>query len=413
MRQQRRFMISAVVLLASVAVAVAPARGSVLAATAPTPTPTVNPAGPVLSSATASQLLQSTWQSYKSIFIQGDGRVIDHLRDSVSTSEGESYALLRSVWMNDRAEFDLVWTWSKSNLQVRKDKLFGYLWGQHGNTPNWSILDTSSASDADEDIALSLLFAGQRWQDSTYTRAALGVIKDIWRHEVVTIKGKPYLTAGSWAPSYTKPGPAIDPSYFAPYEYRIFAVADPSHPWSKLIATSYQVLTACTRARLGAKKSAGIPPNWCALSRQTGKVLPLKSMPNAAVYGYDAFRVMWRVALDYEWNKSAADRKYLESVSFLRTQWQKQGRLYSQYRHDGSVLSKQLDPTVYGGDIGNFLITDPAAARAMVTNDLLPLLQHNGQLSYFGQQYNYYEQNWVWFGLALASGSLPNLASPA
>jgi hypothetical protein len=29
---------------------------------------------------------------------------------------------------------------------------------------------------------------------------------------------------------------------------------------------------------------------------------------------------------------------------------------------------------------------------------------------FWGNRYSYYEQNWLWFGLALARGQLPNLA---
>jgi hypothetical protein len=34
---------------------------------------------------------------------------------------------------------------------------------------------------------------------------------------------------------------------------------------------------------------------------------------------------------------------------------------------------------------------------------------HAGPPAHFGDPDNYYEQNWVWFGLALAGGALPDL----
>lgn len=370
------------------------------------------PGGSRTSAAAISTMLRATWDSYKADFIQADGRVIDHYRSDVSTSEGESYALLRAVWMNDRPEFDIVWKWTQNNLQVRgTDALFGFMWGRKsGNT--WTILNKDSASDADEDIALALVFASRIWHSDVYSVAAQAVLHDIWKHEVATVKGQPYLTAGSWA-VLQRPGPVLNPSYFAPYAYRIFAQEDRSHPWQRLVKGSYRALTLCTTAPLGSKTSAGLPPNWCAIARATAAAVPAPHVSGDSTFGYDAFRVMWRTALDYMWNRSASARSYLQRSSFLRTEWKRKGRLAAEYRHDGSVSRKTQDPTIYGGDIGNFLVAGHSAAGSIAAGKLAATFYQQGTVAYFDQRYNYYEQNWVWFGLALTGGQLPNLASAA
>lgn len=53
-------------------------------------------------------LLQSSWERYKVQFLSNDGRIVDHSSKGVTTSEGQSYALLRSVWLDDRETFDKV-----------------------------------------------------------------------------------------------------------------------------------------------------------------------------------------------------------------------------------------------------------------------------------------------------------------
>ena len=124
------------------------------------------------------QLLEQSWQGYKKRFIQQDGRVIDHKAGGISTSEGQSYALLRAVWMNDPQTFNQVWSWTQNNLQVRGDHLFAWKWGQQStkspgaNGPKapegpakWGPIDSTAASDADQDIALALLMAHRKWQD--------------------------------------------------------------------------------------------------------------------------------------------------------------------------------------------------------------------------------------------------------
>jgi len=368
-----------------------------------TPSTSTTPNAPSLPEAATDPippLLQSTWAGYRQRFIQGDGRVLDPQRDDATTSEGQSYALLRAAWMDDRDTFARVWRWTHDNLATA-DGLFGYLWGRRPDG-SWGTLSANSATDADQDIALALLLAARRWGQSGDNDAAAAVVRAIWAHEVTEVAGRPYLVAGSWAAT-TSPGPTINPSYFAPYAYRLFATLDGAHPWRDVVDTSYQALDACTAAPLSIGRSAGLPPNWCVLDSQ-GRPHPAASMQAADDYGYDAFRVMWRLAVDARWNGEPRARDYLERNGFLRTAWQRDGRLASVYRHDGGVVAGNEDVAVYGGDLGNLLVTDAAAAEQLLHSKLLPSLGHHDGVAYWGEPDNYYQQNWAWFGLALAAG---------
>jgi endoglucanase len=364
-------------------------------------------------------LLQETWTSYKGDFITRDGQVLDYVGrgryDSDSdgrlrtTSEGQSYGMLRAVWMGDRHEFQLIWDWTRKRLQVRDDHLFAWL-ATRDSDGVWRLDSTSSATDADEDIALALVFAGHRWRDPTYLSAARQVLDGIWRSEVTRIGGTYFLTAGDWAPG-SDLGAVVNPSYFAPYAYRIFAREDSEHPWSALVASSYEALERCTHSTLGHSKSSGLPPNWCVLNRSGGGAQAFP-VDQGTDYGYDAFRVMWRVGLDGIWYRSAEARHYLGSSGYLRQQWNRQRWLAAQYRHDGAAAyGGWEDPTVYGGDIGNFLTTDAAAATSVLQEKLLVSFHRSRDAAYWGDRWSYYQQNWVWFGVAMASDRLPNLAS--
>src|SRR5487761_1306276 len=72
-------------------------------------------------------VLQQGWAGYREAFIRPEGRVIDPTRGGITTSEAQSYALLRAVWMGDRATFDTAWRWTVAHLQVRGDGLFASL----------------------------------------------------------------------------------------------------------------------------------------------------------------------------------------------------------------------------------------------------------------------------------------------
>ncbi len=351
-------------------------------------------------------VLKEAWSGYKKAFIEPDGRVIDPTRGGITTSEGQGYALLRAVWMGDQQAFDTVWNWTATNLQTRGDGLFAALWS------GGKVADANSASDADSDIALALLYAARRFAMSPLHADALRVLDAMWQSEVISINGMDVLTAGNWAKTQVSPGPVINPSYFAPYAYRTFAREDPAHPWTTLIDSSYAVLGQCTSATLDGRAGVGLPPNWCAISRSTGAIVPFPTIAGADDYGYDAFRVMWRVAVDALWNHEARARAYLNGSAFLRAQWSSKRMLDPVYAHDGSVVSSYDDPTLYGGDIGNFLVTDPAGAaqiELVLIASFHPAASAPSASAYFGDPRNYFEQNWVWFGLALSSGVLVDL----
>jgi endoglucanase len=174
-----------------------------------------------------------------------------------------------------------------------------------------------------------------------------------------------------------------------------------------LVDSSYTLLDRCSAATLDGTVSAGLPPNWCAISRSTGQVVSFPQIHAANDFGYDAFRVMWRVAVDAVWNNEPRARSYLVRHDFLRKRWSSAQRLEAVYGHDGTVVAGYEDPTVYGGDIGNFVVADPPVA-AQIQQRLLASFQAQSP-AHFGDPTNYFEQNWVWFGLALAGGALPDL----
>lgn len=360
---------------------------------------------PLVVDTSAEAMLQATWQSYTNTFING-GRVIDPHMNSNTTSEGQSYAMLRAVWMNDRPTFDTVWGWTRDNMWQESSHRFGWLWGAAAG----SLQSGDSAADADTDIALALVFASHLWGGRGYLQWAQRVLSGIWQNEVVTPGGTPYLVAGNWAGEGTPQGPVLDPSYFAPYAYRIFAGVDTSHPWMSLVGSSYSALAACSRASLNTGHAVGLPPNWCVLNTSSGAAESFAQKGDGDAYGYDAFRVMFRVALDALWFQSSAARAYLASQQFLVQQWRQRGSLAAVYGHDGSAAASYEDPTVYGGEIAAFL-NDPQSAADILHKKLLASFIRSGEKAYWGQPDNYYEQNWVWFGVALVTGQLGNLAA--
>ena len=61
-----------------------------------------------------SEVLAGLWQKYVQAYVEpGSGRVLDHQQGDLTTSEGQSYAMLRAVWQDDRPTFDKVWQFTR------------------------------------------------------------------------------------------------------------------------------------------------------------------------------------------------------------------------------------------------------------------------------------------------------------
>ncbi|MDQ3014784.1 MAG: glycosyl hydrolase family 8, partial [bacterium] len=74
--------------------------------------------------------LLALWEDYKKEYLEpGTYRVLDKQKDFITTSEGQSYAMLRAVWLGDKETYDNVWKWTKDNLRREDNQLFSWLFG--------------------------------------------------------------------------------------------------------------------------------------------------------------------------------------------------------------------------------------------------------------------------------------------
>ncbi len=343
-------------------------------------------------------ILNDSWNYYKENFIKSYGQVVDPQQKNNTTSEGQSYAMLRAVYENDQNTFDGVWSWTKDHMQYRSgDKLLSWLWINNGD--NSKLGDSESASDADEDIALSLLFAYKKWGNNNYLTESKKIINDIWKKEVVNIKGVYYLTSGS--NSSRKEGYLLNPSYISPATYRIFAEVDKAHPWIQLSSDSYLTLN-----KLGL-----LPPNWLLIDKKSEVFKSASNYikdVNANDYGYDAFRTFWRVALDAKWFNNEDAKIYLEDKNvFFENEWKNNNNIYSVYNTKGKNISTFGSLSNSVGALSVFNITNKNMEHEIYLN--LYKSQYNYAEGYWAEKDNYYTQNWAWFATLMNSDKMNNL----
>ncbi len=355
--------------------------------------------------------LDEIWKSYKDEYIEkSSGRVLDKQRDNITTSEGMSYVLLRAVWQDDKGTFDRCWTFTKDNLKRKEDNLFSWKFGKRSDNSYGVTTEDggqNTASDADVDIAIALIFAYTRWSSPQYLDQAKLIINDIWEKEVVLINGKPVLAANNLEKSSPE-NTIINPSYFSPSSFRIFALIDKTHDWNALKDNSYDILLATMTNSLDKGTSANLPPDWVNINKKTGAISrpPIETLTTN--YGYDAMRVPFRLYVDYEWYKEPRAKELLTRMNFINNEWNSKKRLSTVYSHDGKVVTDTEAPAVYGGNLGVLMATDTEAAQALYESKLKDL--YNPDTQSWKQTLSYYDDNWAWFGIALYNKKIVNLA---
>jgi endo-1,4-beta-D-glucanase Y len=264
--------------------------------------PQNKPTGPcVLTSvAGASSLTQTAYASWKNTYVVSastGARVQRPENGNDTVSEGMGYGMLAAVYVNDQATFDQLWAFTKANLDSNG------LMNWHLNS-NGSIAGggAGSATDADEDIAFALLMASDQWKGGTYLQDGVAMVN--------AMRGPDVFTDGSIQNGDTwNSTNAMNPDYFSPAYYRVFAKAVDDPFWStNVIESGYAHLAALTG-------TAGLVPNSTNLQNSVnasncntqGHTCDLK-------YGYDACRMPWRIGMDACWNNEPRAITYLTAI---------------------------------------------------------------------------------------------------
>ncbi|HET9594865.1 MAG TPA: glycosyl hydrolase family 8 [Anaeromyxobacteraceae bacterium] len=328
--------------------------------------------------------LSAVWSAYRWKMIEG-GRVVARDEGGITTSEGQSYALLRAVWADDRVTFEAVWRWTREHLQTRPDRLLAWKWA------NGKVVDSNSATDADTDVALALVLAARRFDAPAYQADALALLDDLWRREVVATPLGHLPVAGNWAAGEAYP--TVHVAYLAPYAYEVFAGIDARHPWRSLVRGSYALLR-----QLYLEEGVALPPDVVWLDRKTGRALLQHPATGArSSSGYDAVPLFWRLAVDARWWGRAEGEVRRRALAFFAGEWRERGKLLDRHAVDGRPLSKLEGWPHLASVHALALEEDPALAGELRAGRLEELWEK----ALAGEDAPYYLQNWLWFDRAL------------
>lgn len=237
---------------------------------------------PAIAQAPPSMIAPDAWQAYLTRFVDDAGRVVDDGNGGISHSEGQGYGLLLAYLAGDRAAFERIWTFTRTELLIRDDGLAAWRWDPKANP---HITDINAASDGDILIAYALARAGRAWNEPGYLTGATRIAKAVGRQVVKREGGRLVLLPGvtGFSAKERKDGPILNLSYWIFEAFPVLAQLAPETDWAALSKSGLALIAA---ARLGPAK---LPPDWLS-APAGGALVPAEGFE--PVFGYNSLRIV-------------------------------------------------------------------------------------------------------------------------
>lgn len=170
-------------------------------------------------------------------------------------SEGIGFAMMIAVQLDHRTEFDKLWNFAKTKMQLQSGST-RYFFAWHTD-PTGRVLSTGIAPDGDQWIAAALAFASNRWGDGegiySYRREAEQIVRAMWHQS--DSGGVNMFDRTTHLPYFSPPGVVnhTDPSYCLPAFYKIFAelVPEDAALWNAAYTAAQQLLQRAAHPQTG------------------------------------------------------------------------------------------------------------------------------------------------------------------
>mgnify|MGYP000278749059 CR=1 FL=1 len=256
-----------------------------------------------------SRRIEAAWRQFREgdkknqrlFFEQADGTAyIADVGNGDVRSEGMSYGMMISVQLDRHDDFDQLWKWVQRHMRHAEGPRRGYFAWQC--TYDGKQIDSGSASDGEEWIAMALMFASHRWDTSEhrpYGDAAKELLTEM--RTKPTQDGVTSIFDNDKYQVVFAPNPVAnkltDPSYHLPAFYELWAQWDSSADGRKFWA-------ACAKKsreffRKAAHSETGLMPEYSEFDGSPYR--DTRFGEGKGDFRFDAWRTLSNVALDYAW----------------------------------------------------------------------------------------------------------------
>ena len=246
----------------------------------------------------------------KVYFEVGDSMAyISDIKNHDVRTEGMSYGMMIAVQWNKKEIFDRLWRWAKKYMQHQEGQRKGYF--------RWSLtIDgkpnaQGAASDGELYFVTSLLFASNRWGNTTgidYLAEAQKIL-NLSMQKTGMSEASPLVNIEHKLITFTPDpmgGAFTDPSYHIPAFYEV---------WAKYAKDGReQFWLECAKAareylHRSVHPVTGLTPDY---NNYDGSLLKRGGVLGDA-FRYDSWRVPMNIAMDYSW--SCSDREWQQDYA--------------------------------------------------------------------------------------------------
>ena len=201
--------------------------------------------------------------------------------------------MLLSYFNGDSDAFIRMWNYSRAFRDYNSTstaRLYLTPWITYSF--HFSEIDLSSATDADLDIATSLILMYYKTGQQAFLDDAKLIVNAIWDEEVN--KETLLLYSGNTS-TWVNADPVYNLSYFSPVALRLFAVIDPNHNWTGVLDAMYAYIAKVQAA------GTGVLPDWSNSAGVAANPNNDSADKTYWTFNKEAVRVPWRIAWDYYW----------------------------------------------------------------------------------------------------------------
>lgn len=227
-----------------------------------------------------------------------------------TVSEGIGYGMLITLFAGDLEAFNSLWYYNKGYREYQNKNLMPWKTGTFSYESLSAPANSSSATDADLDIATSLVLAYYATGNVAYLNDALLVITAIWDNE---ISPTGMIYSGDMA-TWKQATSAYNLSYFSPIAIKLFALVDQNHPWKNVLDKMYEYMLAVQAA------GTGVFPDWTDVNGAA--VNPKNGSADKTYWQFfhESVRIPWRIAWDYYWTQDTRALQVLTTLNnFIST----------------------------------------------------------------------------------------------
>lgn len=351
------------------------------------------------------QVLDKTWNGLKKRNIEpyenGIGAGLVHRPKSEypgdAVSEAVGYGMLVALYANDQATFNKIW--AAANKEMWNGSYYDWQLKLNGNKSN------GAATDAEEDVILSLVFADKlvqagKWQSytapsgKTYLEHAKKMMGKMWETEQITSQGTLAPGAGWGGESFVNVG------YFSPAWYKIFAKYDTNHDWNKVVDRSYEIIGNSPGYALG------MVPDWMKPDGSPSGSLGYNAYFNAKAFFKDAIRILWRVAIDAIWFDEPRAKAFLtNSMKFINSIGGAEAANF--FQMDGQLLpAEDVWSDMVGGTITRHRREHSPLTISMWATAAMAVGTDEDKKAFSLEMAKFYDKDADYFGLAVDPSGL-------